>query len=146
MPGQGSVFSVSVPLSGPVEAEVQRQDENRTDWAESRIVLVLSGNATLSEQIIATLDRWGMAGISATSPVEAERSIAQLGMTPDAVLVDQASFPLDDLGRINNLDPAPARQVILTDATGNTGQTEVIAGAVYLNQPMRPHRLRAALS
>ena len=145
-PDHGSVFSVSVPLSGPIETEVQRRDENRTDWAESRIVLVLSANEALSDQIIATLDRWGMAGINAATVDEAERSIAQLGMSPDAVLVDQASFPLEALSRIANLDSAMARKVILTDGSANQGQAEVIAGAVYLSQPMRPHRLRAALN
>ena len=144
-PGRGSVFSVVVPLCEPTEADTTQQIEDRADWAEAQIVLILSRDSSLCDQIIAKLDQWGMAGLCAASPEEAERDIAQLGMTPDAVLVDQPSFPLDAVSKIAGL--TPARRVVLTEAHGSiSGADALLAGTVLLKQPLRPHRLRAALN
>ena len=77
--------------------------------------------------------------------VSAGKAALQLGMTPDAVLVDQASFPLDAVSKIAGL--TPARRVVLTEAHGSiSGADALLAGTVLLKQPLRPHRLRAALN
>lgn len=146
-PGHGSVFSVSTPLCLPPPSKGRSTEHREDGLADNRIVLVLSADPALGQQAMARLDQWDMAGLLAASVEEAERHVAQLGMAPDAVLIDQSSLPAGQISSAAQLYPAPTRHVILTDGTTRNESTDpLIAGAIYLTHPMRPHRLRAALS
>lgn len=146
-PGQGSVFSVSVPLCAPLPSGESATKPEEDDLAGDRIVLVLSADPSLGQQIMTRLDRWDMAGMLATSVEEAERHVAQLGMAPDAVLIDQAGLSAEQVAQAARLYPGSTRRVILADGSGTDEASDpLIAGDVYLRHPLRPHRLRAALS
>ncbi|MEM7683815.1 MAG: ATP-binding protein [Pseudomonadota bacterium] len=147
IPGRGSVFSVRVPTCSPQEM-VDDQDETfGQETAEAQIVLLLSQNTALSDQIVDLLDGWGMACICATSSSDARRNLSQLGIAPDAIVVDEATFSDEQLREIEGRGGLATRHVRLSNGTdAPNDRSEISTDTVFLTRPLRPHRLRAALA
>ncbi|MEM9060982.1 MAG: HAMP domain-containing sensor histidine kinase [Pseudomonadota bacterium] len=147
IPGRGSMFSVRVPTCPPQMTADEQSEGFTEETAEARIVLLLTGNIGLSDQIITLLDGWGMACICATTPEDARRSLGHLGIVPDAIVIDEATFSDHQLSEIDGQGALPARHIRLSDGSdARSGLADMRTDTVVLSRPLRPHRLRAALA
>lgn len=137
--GRGTSFTVAVPVAGPAGAE-----DAAGDSAETLVVLLVSPDPGVTEEIATLLDHWGAGAVFAATLDEATTIIEQLGMYPDAVLLDAAAATEADMPRIHDFLALAPGGAILTPEQGTTsaGWPETLP---RLTRPVQPHRLRAAL-
>lgn len=150
--GQGSVFSVTVPLARALPAqaanlppaEVQPQQLTGTQ------VLCVDNEATILTGMQSLLSRWGCQVWTAANREECQRLLDE-GMRPQLALVD---YHLDDgeTGtelmawlRAKLASPIPG-VVISADARPELVAAIHAAGLDYLSKPVKPASLRALMS
>jgi signal transduction histidine kinase len=142
--GRGTYFAVSVPIYTDDPSMTGADDETDDDSAEAMIVLVVTRDATLSGEINGYLEHWGMGAISAETPAEAQTRIDQLGVVPDAVLIDEAGVDDAEIEVIQRALGPEVRVVHISDER-EVHAHEQPSGSAVLMKPILPHRLRAAL-
>ncbi|MGM1053323.1 MAG: ATP-binding response regulator [Pseudomonadota bacterium] len=149
VPGQGSLFSVTVPF-----AEAPRPSPGRPDPAPSgtplvdQMVWVLDNDAAIREGMKALLGGWGCRVVAMGSASELEKRIAQPGtvLLVDYHLGDGQPDGLEVAGRLRNT--FPWLPVVVITANHDAALKSRIRQAGYhcLLKPIKPLRLRLLLT
>ena len=149
--GRGTVFMVQVPLAEAV-ADAAPPPILAPPPAEITgcIVLLVENDAELRRALVLVMERWGAEVIEAASAAEAMALIADLGILPDALVVDHQLEPgetgLDLIGRLTaRAGPLPAR-LITASRDPALRQSAAEAGVVVMEKPVSPAALRAFLA
>jgi two-component system, sensor histidine kinase len=153
--GQGTVFRLQLPL-----AEAQAQMPFGAEPGESllpaqgaldgRIVLLVENDAELRRAMVLLFERWGAAVIEAGSGEEALLLLEDLGILPDAMIVDQQMGAgltgLETIAAIRLQAPSLPARLISADRSEGLRQKAAAAGIALLAKPVDPAALRAFLA
>lgn len=94
-PGQGSVFSIEVPLAAPGHASVSEDPrmEPMLDGSLDLIVMIVENDADELHAMTQVLESWGASVLAADSTADAAALMQEIGTAPDILLVD---YQLDE--------------------------------------------------
>ena len=154
-PGRGSRFSLSVPLLAQNDAEPVSQRETEPILVSGRLVgrriLVIDDDESVRIGLCALLQNWGCEVIAAGSMTESLALTGDGSASLDAVISDMG---LPEPG--NGIDAIDAQRrrhgyglpalLVSGDTSKAAMQAARDAGIVMLHKPIKPARLRAALS
>ena len=139
-PGEGSVFSIELPLAMTEAARLPISGDAGSDQnGQGRLVVVIDDDALVLESLEAILTEWGYQAVAAVSAEAAIAELRESGRRPDIVIAD---YRLQD-GRtgteailaIRALFDHPIPGLILT------GETDEVPGRVH--RARRRHRAQA---
>ncbi|VVN80919.1 NahK/ErcS family hybrid sensor histidine kinase/response regulator [Pseudomonas fluorescens] len=150
-PGRGSMFSIEVPISLEIPLPISQAAPQLVTGnpLPGRRLLVLDNELSILESMSALLGQWGCEVVTATDEVGALQALQ--GRAPELILAD---FHLDHgvIGcevvrhlREHFAQPIPAI-MITADRSDQCRRSLQKLGAPLLNKPVKPGKLRAALS
>ncbi|MEO1491248.1 MAG: HAMP domain-containing sensor histidine kinase [Pseudomonadota bacterium] len=142
--GRGTYFAVSVPIYADDPSVAGAGETTDGDSPEAMIILLLTRDDALAEEINGYLDHWGMGAITAETTAEAQTRVDQLGVVPDTVLVDARGARAEDVAALRDILGPFVRIVRISDRMDRDNADDA-SGAAVLQKPILPHRLRAAL-
>lgn len=144
--GRGTTFTVTVPPCPPIPGSEFTATGGVAESAEALVVLLVSRDAELVADVSSLLDQWDAGAIIATSLDDAETKIEQLGMNPDAFLLDvDADADKDGESTARFLNMSAVSALIVSgdcEGRGSVAWSDVLP---RLTKPVQPHRLRAIL-
>jgi CheY-like chemotaxis protein len=151
--GEGSVFTVTVPVGDPAAAEASETAPALLEVGGGSggvIALLVEDDADVRAAMSALLEKWGVDVLEAASAEEALELIDSLGMAPDVVLVDyhlsHGATGLEALALIRAATGAPTPAILITaDRSRAVAREAEEAGAQLLSKPVAPAKLRALL-
>lgn len=149
-PGRGSVFSIEVPLAEYVAPEpVARPRETLGNPLPGRRVLVVDNEPDIQQSMQALLAQWGCEVRVAGGLVEARKQLA--GWSAELLLVDyhldQGANGCDLIQTLRSEAAAPLPAVMITAERSEQCRRQLHEqGIPLLNKPVKPGKLRAALS
>jgi signal transduction histidine kinase len=153
--GQGTVFMLELPITAPAplappEPAPEFAQTLQAGSLEDRIVLLVENDAELRRALVLLLEKWGAAVIEAATGEEALLLIDDLGILPDALIVDQQlGGGLTGLQTIAALrargDAMPAR-LISADRSESLRDLARQANVVLLIKPVQTAALRLFLT
>ncbi len=151
-PGQGSVFSIDVPLSVPGRASVRENPtmEPIADGGLDLIVMVVENDADELDAMTQILESWGASVLAASSTAEAAALMQDIGTAPDILLAD---YQLDDgdngIETIRTLRALAGAEIPAVIISANRQRDFVRLGDevsfAVLAKPVQPVRLRALI-
>lgn len=151
-PGQGSCFTIRVPLAKASDLETARasdEPEMRATPLEGARVLCVDNEPEILEGMSALLGRWGL---EVHTAVGVDSALAEAAKAPpDVVLLDyHLDGPLTGLELLDRLRGeqglvAPA-VIITADRSPEVEEAVRARGAALLRKPLRPASLRALIS
>ena len=152
-PGQGSVFSVRVPLSSSLPQQSWRtpQFSLPPDQMDQTRILVIDNETNILVSMQALLSQWGCDVITAIDAEEALLLIEDEGFIPDLIMAD---FHLDNdktgtdaiLHVRQQLGLEIPAMVITADRSDECRQLFRQLGLPVLNKPVKPGKMRALLT
>lgn len=145
VPGHGSVFSVTLPLTQKRPAiNAEEVSTVRNNQLKGVVVLCIDNEPDILRAMNALLTRWGCQVLLASTPQEAEILLAQ---QPQVILADyhlgQDETGLQLLSRISQGIPSA---LITADQSDDLSIRVKEAGFTLLRKPLKPAALRAFLS
>ena len=150
-PGEGSIFSIELPLAMTESAPLPVSGDAGSDQnGQGRLVVVIDDDAMVLESLEAILTEWGYQAITAVSAEEAVAQVRELGRRPDIVIAD---YRLQD-GRtgteailaVRALFDHPIPGLILTGETDLKFLRECTGHDVGIaHKPVMPSQLGRAL-
>ena len=153
--GKGSSFSITLPLGRPEDLPPP-QDERLAALPPTPLsgarVLVVEDDGAGQEGLLALLDAWGCQALAASCGDEARRLVAAQGFCPDLILSDyhlgmaEADGLSTALEMARDWSLAAPPVIVSSDPDPSLKHVVVGAGALFVTKPIRPARLRAALS
>lgn len=154
-PGQGSCFAVSVPLAvaanGPERSLPGAGPARLADSLGGRRILMIDDEEAIRAAMSALLLGWGCRVMTAGSIAEALGQIETDDATIDAVISDMAlPEPDNGIAAIAAVRKRHGTDLPALLVTGDTSQAALQAardaGLIMLHKPIKPARLRAALT
>ena len=155
--GRGSCFMLQVPrapvsrLSDPQPpASAIRLGAKPPPRLAGRICLLVENDEDLRRALVLLLERWGLSVLEAASAAEALELLEDLGILPDALLIDHDLGPgltgLDLIARLRQAHgPLPACLITATRAP-DVQDTARALGAGLLRKPLDPRALEQFLT
>lgn len=153
-PGQGTVFSVSVPLGDASKAQKPKPEQR--GWIRSKglngiKVLVIDNEPKIIEGMSALLKGWSCEVLTALSGPEAVDKVKAENWEPDIILVDYHLGETETgIMALNDLSPCwskPIPTVVITADRTDEVREEILAwGAQLLTKPVKPAALRALIN
>lgn len=150
-PGRGSMFSIEVPISREVPQPISQAAPQLITGnpLPGRRLLVLDNELSILESMSALLGQWGCEVVIATDEVGALQALQ--GRAPELILAD---FHLDHgvigcevVRRLREHFAQPIPAIMITaDRSDQCRRSLQKLGAPLLNKPVKPGKLRAALS
>lgn len=149
-PGQGSTFSVYVPVTGDAAPERPAATVAVSGLA-GRAVLVIDDESTIREAASTVLRQWGCPVLTAGSADDAITQMNETGFMPDALIADyrlrDGQTGTEAIAAVRGALGRPVPAAILTGDTAPERLREAGAsGLLLLHKPLRPARLLAALT
>jgi CheY-like chemotaxis protein len=151
LPGRGSLFSIDVPIAHEVPLPISQATPQLSTGnpLPGRRLLVLDNEVSILESMSALLGQWGCEVVTATD--ESSALAALRGQPPELILAD---YHLDhgivgcDVVRHlrEHFSQAIPAVIITADRTDQCRRSLQRLGAPLLNKPVKPGKLRAALS
>lgn len=156
-PGQGSVFSVTVPRGREADAIVNPAIEYTTAFDLAGVlILVIDAEPAVRQAMEALLTRWNGDVITAASGAEMKNKLSALDRVPSLIISDYrpsstaaglspALTAIEMLrGEFNSEIPA----LLLTGDTGGEAAAgdQDVAGLPVLQKPLNPARLRTLIA
>ncbi|MBL4928070.1 PAS domain-containing hybrid sensor histidine kinase/response regulator [Fuscibacter oryzae] len=150
--GRGTVFMVQLPLADAAAQPEVTHRPAQLDQASAagRIVLLVENDAELRRALTLVMEQWGAEVIEAADAAEAQSLLADLGILPDALLIDhqlESDMTGLDLIAAFRADHGilPTRLITASrDSTLRRAAAE--AGVPVLEKPVSPEALRAFLA
>ncbi|MEN3112619.1 ATP-binding protein [Uliginosibacterium paludis] len=148
-PGRGSVFGVMVPMADAETSKVpqglQEQD------LLGRIIVMVDDDALAQESLAGLLRAWGCFVVASDSLASALDALEEMEVEPEMVISDYRlpgpHTGLDIIARMRERFGATLPALLLSGDTGPETLQEATARQVpLLHKPVRPAKLRAALS
>jgi len=159
-PGQGTVFSITLPLGDPAQAQKPRPEQR--GWIRSKglngiRILVIDNEPKILEGMSALLLGWSCEVVTALSAEEAVALTLERDWVPDIVLADYHLGETETgIMALRQLAPLAGRAaggeyftpaiVITADRTDAIRDEIAAAGAQLLTKPIRPAALRAMIN
>lgn len=151
-PGQGSVFSIEVPLAVPGRASACENStmEPIADGDLDLIVMLVENDADELDAMTQILESWGASVLAASSTAEAAALMQEIGTAPDILLAD---YQLDDgdngIETIRTLRALAGVEIPAVIISANRQRDFVRVGEemsfAVLAKPVQPVRLRALI-
>lgn len=149
--GRGTLFTLTVPLTQPwALSDADTQAQPLPGSVEGRIVLLIENDAELRRAMVLLLEKWGAAVIEAATGEEALALLDDLGILPDALVVDQhLGAGMTGLQTVASLR-ARAADLPVTLISADRGEdlrlAAKAAGVGVMHKPVEPDALRAFLA
>ncbi len=151
-PGQGSVFSIEVPLgktSKPVEAHAAALGPAAAGGTE-RLAMVVDDDAIVLLGLQAILREWGYEVLIAGSGEQAVDKLRAVNRKPDIVIADyrlrEGKVGTDAILDIRRLFDADIPAIIVTGETGPECQRDAVRhGFGLMHKPVTPRQLAGAM-
>jgi Na+/proline symporter/signal transduction histidine kinase len=150
--GKGSCFAVEVPSAAPVPElpSVTEPAPAPSSQLDGMLVLAIDNEPNILDGMQRLLEGWGCKVLTASNDMEAAQHVAQLGRTPDIMLVD---YHLDQGNGIEcaiRLRWKFGRSIpalLITADRSRAVRAEAAERDIgMLNKPVRPAALRAQLA
>lgn len=158
-PGQGSLFSIAVPLAAEACAPAPQSGETALvemapippDREETRLAVVVDDDPIVLAGMESLLRAWRFDVIAAESTDLAVESLEGDGRRPDVLVVDyrlrDRRIGTEAILRIREMHDAGIPGLIVTGEIGTEPQNDALAhGFDLLHKPVTPRSLAAALS
>lgn len=152
IPGEGSRFTVRVPLGDPLQCRfTPRYDPSATDQVDSLFVLVIDDEEEVCLAVEGLLQTWGCIVMTAVSGDAAIQQLNEIGEIPD-VLISDYRLRFDETGgqviqRIREHLQTRIPAIILTgDIAPDRLQDIKALGYPMLHKPCEPEALRRLLA
>ena len=149
--GQGTRFSVEVPLAEPLDPAVlsQEQTVESLDDLSGLKVLVIEDDALVSLALVSLLESWGCQVSVAEGLAEAMPLMAQ-GLVPDVLISDYClrggENGMDAIERLRALAGRHLPACLLSgDTQPELMQATRLVGLTLLHKPVRPAKLRSLI-
>jgi len=152
--GKGSVFSVKVPL-GRLQPRQPVADQNRTVSFDSGLggarIWVIDNDPAICEGMKTLLEGWDCQVVTALSLDDLESQLDPVSATVDLILadyhLDNDANGVDVVAEINGRRRCPAPVIMITaNYTNELKQQIRDLGHLLMNKPVKPLKLRSALS
>lgn len=151
LPGRGSMFSIQVPIGEQVPLPIHQAvpQPSTGNPLPGRRLLVLDNEVSILESMSALLGQWGCEVVTATD--ESGALLALQGRAPELILadfhLDHGVIGCDVIRHLREHFAAAIPAVIITaDRSDQCRRSLQRLGAPLLNKPVKPGKLRAALS
>lgn len=149
--GRGTVFRCQVPRTEPwAGADPLGAAVPAVGSVEGRIVLLVENDAELRRAMVLLLEKWGAAVIEAASGEEALSLLDDLGILPDALLVDQhlgeGMAGLELVAALQARAPHLPARLMSADHGEALRLAARAAGVRLMLKPVAPDALRAFLA
>ncbi|MGO4364819.1 PAS domain-containing hybrid sensor histidine kinase/response regulator [Pseudomonas sp. PAB10] len=151
LPGRGSMFSIQVPIGEQVPLPIHQAapQPSTGNPLPGRRLLVLDNEVSILESMSALLGQWGCEVVTATD--ESAALLALQGRAPELILadfhLDHGVIGCDVIRHLREHFAAAIPAVIITaDRSDQCRRSLQRLGAPLLNKPVKPGKLRAALS
>ncbi|POA29339.1 MULTISPECIES: NahK/ErcS family hybrid sensor histidine kinase/response regulator [unclassified Pseudomonas] len=151
LPGRGSMFSIQVPIGEQVPLPIHQAvpQPSTGNPLPGRRLLVLDNEVSILESMSALLGQWGCEVVTATD--ESGALLALQGRAPELILadfhLDHGVIGCDVIRHLREHFAATIPAVIITaDRSDQCRRALQRLGAPLLNKPVKPGKLRAALS
>ncbi|WP_347929762.1 NahK/ErcS family hybrid sensor histidine kinase/response regulator [Pseudomonas helvetica] len=151
LPGRGSMFSIQVPIGEQVPLPIHQAapQPSTGNPLPGRRLLVLDNEVSILESMSALLGQWGCEVVTATD--ESGALLALQGRAPELILadfhLDHGVIGCDVIRHLREHFAAAIPAVIITaDRSDQCRRALQRLGAPLLNKPVKPGKLRAALS
>ncbi len=153
VPGRGSCFSLALPLATAVEPALSAPEIEQLPAAsalDGRRILVIEDEAAIRDGLRDLLQEWGCRVSTAASVADALAQAEGQG-TIDAVISDMGlpgqGNGIDAIAALRQCHGATLPALLVTGDTSQAAlQAAHAANLVMLHKPIKPGRLRAALS
>ncbi len=148
-PGRGSVFGVMVPLA---DAETSKAPQGLQEQdLLGRIIVMVDDDALAQESLAGLLRAWGCFVVASDSLASALDALEEMEVEPEMVISDYRlpgpHTGLDIIARMRERFGETLPALLLSGDTGPETLQEATARKVpLLHKPVRPAKLRAALS
>ncbi|MGE8174639.1 PAS domain-containing hybrid sensor histidine kinase/response regulator [Pseudomonas fluorescens] len=151
LPGRGSMFSIQVPIGEQVPLPIHQAapQPSTGNPLPGRRLLVLDNEVSILDSMSALLGQWGCEVVTATD--ESAALLALQGRAPELILadfhLDHGVIGCDVIRHLREHFAAAIPAVIITaDRSDQCRRALQRLGAPLLNKPVKPGKLRAALS
>ncbi|MEW6118756.1 MAG: ATP-binding protein [Pseudomonadota bacterium] len=149
-PGQGSVFSIDVPLGDPAQVLAPAPPLTPGQIPADALVLLVDDESVILRGMAELFDNWNIDLVTAHSAAEAEQWLASLDRVPDVIVSDYRLPDDDGLDVVARLREKFGRAIPAILVTGDTApetlQRITQVGLPLLHKPLRPAKLRALLT
>jgi CheY-like chemotaxis protein len=151
-PGDGSRFSVEVPLAASIPVSYQQRVPRKPDRIQLSgiVVLCIDNDLAILDGMETLLGGWGCVVLKASGVAAAIAAITEAKITPDGLLVD---YHLDDGNGIDAIAELRRRFgtdltaiLITADRSPRVRDAARANGIQVLNKPLKPAALRASLT
>lgn len=148
--GQGSCFSVRLPLSHQPSHSASGSSRPAPAWESPIHVLLVDDDAAVRDAMERLFAKWAIAATICASAQEALQKVREEQLQPQCLLVDQRLGEDCDgvelASRLNSLLPAPVPVAIISGETaGDWFERAQAQGFRVLFKPVKQIRLRAFL-
>jgi PAS domain S-box-containing protein len=138
--GRGSRFRVVLPAEGGQLSEAPEAGDERAT------VLVVDDEVTIRDLLLEYLRLWGYRGVPARDGAEG-LALAQR-LRPQGIILDVGMLPMSGLEVLRRLKQDPRTRdipVLLHSVTDQPDEGLTLGAADFLQKPVNPERLRAAI-
>jgi signal transduction histidine kinase/CheY-like chemotaxis protein len=146
--GQGSIFSIEVPLGAALSAE---PPERAAEIAGSgRFALLVDDDAIVLLGLKTTFEAWGYKVLAAGSTDRALAGLQERGQRPDIVIADyrlrEGRNGTEAILRVREVYGSDVPGIILTGETGGEAQRDAVANGLHvIHKPVTARQLGEAL-
>jgi two-component system, sensor histidine kinase len=147
-PGQGSQFSVLIPLAMETAPRAETAPPPAGGLTAGARVLVVDDEVQICQAMAALLGGWACRVVTATSAAEAVKRLEREGAEPDLIIADyHLGGAATGLEAIDTVQAVLRRQVpallITADDTARLHQAVAARGYPLLTKPVKPAQLRS---
>lgn len=151
IPGQGSVFSVTIPVAEPVASTAIHEDRQLpAGHIAGTTILCIDNEIDILDGMEALLTGWGCDVVTATGSLSAVDQVREPEINPDIVLADyhlEDETGVDAVAAIREAAGYDVPAVIITaDRSPEVEELVRELGMQILRKPLRPAALRAVMA
>ncbi len=148
--GQGSRFSVFVPLSAPAEERAGAELPASTERVHGRLVIVVDDDQLVLEGMRELLGSWGWDVATCASSEQGLKMLGNSERRPDLIISDcrlaDGKSGIDAIEQLRRACKAPIPALLISGDTGPEQRREAkAAGYLLLRKPVSPMALRTTL-
>lgn len=152
-PGEGSRFSISIPIAKPAHppVSISHPPDRAAEGAEAAgTLLVIDNEEAIRAGMTALLEGWGYRVVTASTAETGLDALDSLGLTPDLLIadyhLDHAAFGTEVIAAIRSVKGATLPAMIITADRSEEVRDEVAGkDLILLTKPVKPAKLRALI-
>lgn len=149
-PGQGSRFSILVPLAAPVEVRESDESAGPSEPVPGRLVIVVDDDQLVLEGMRDLLGSWGWDVATCATAEQGLKALGSGERRPDLIISDcrlaDGESGIDAIERLRSAFDAPIPALLISGDTGSEQLRQAeAAGYLLLHKPVSPMALRTTL-